>query len=914
MDRRKIVIAISFLDCASIILYKKDHPIFFFRARHHCHCDNFFLSHHLQFLRSNIFPLAADACTAGPSNFGQSIFCYNGDNCTHPVEPNAGSRMKLSSTSSYFDGWGRGEFSLPTAKDDLDGPRFSPTNVAVCFCPQIDECNVARNVHFSQQIGTVHFFISKVCRSDDMNCAIDYTGTTPNLFWKLRVECPKGACREGQNKSQRMKVVAPNPERGSHDLPQWHVDNLCRTAEHGKDWTGKTIWDVGVRTYYAHNSLHGTGLHVPSHIKDFRPYAYVEDDPLSTMPYRSRFKFDVASNNFEGLSFITPLLLDVCYCESMCSMAEWGNWFKVGQVRLSSYRPMSEIMGDGEDATSTQAIQYVHEPGNVIIETGTKDGDVMGLSGGGIINFINDPNADAGDRECRNNFDFYDPALIDVAGLKNETAATHYKGIISDSRLVFNSGSTTNVIELKRAGIVGVCFCAFTEQYIDHRPLCKRSDYWVFMYRFTVKGPTAGHTWKLSTHTVFHLEYRGFGLTDDNILRIISNDGKCSDNGRNPDKASFADTYVQVGAPEEPSNVGNVTDVVNGDLQTWTLSSRRFDCNNKFEKCTTNDIVRIVVLSDTETEVTFEVPPLLDPDGEDVLTLGENVECDPVDNFDCNDEKLMLLKGEFDYRDKETNKESAPDTFMVGHKVKPTNDPLVWRLQVGFKCQWDFKCQCCRRPPFVVVYVNQRRAQWARRNRAVTKWEIQGLRERTNLRVCWNYYGPNQNNFVAEVGLLTLIPWWEPTNPMVDARVSLTTWVTDVKAPMIVSFRTAGNAIGHRYSKIDGQMQLRLSFLDTSRLDVHFSDELASAIDNNASEDEIHEARQYICGKLFKELWSDDAELGFPLPKGCYYRTYGYLRELELSLLFEEKSGLKAGQVLRLNEIFLCFVEGLLFR
>ena len=125
--------------------------------------------------------------------------------------------------------------------------------------------------------------------------------------------------------------------------------------------------------------------------------------------------------------------------------------------------------------------------------------------------------------------------------------------------------------------------------------------------------------------------------------------------------------------------------------------------------------------------------------------------------------------------DSATNSVLAPDTFMVGHKVKPTADPLVWRLQIGFKkqcygtssgggggaaavagaCNTDAEygpTSAYGRPLFRVVYKNEGRGQWRRRNRAVTKWEIKAVRDRTNLRLCWNYDGSNQNNFVAELG------------------------------------------------------------------------------------------------------------------------------------------------------------------
>ena len=57
--------------------------------------------------------------------------------------------------------------------------------------------------------------------------------------------------------------------------------------------------------------------------------------------------------------------------------------------------------------------------------------------------------------------------------------------------------------------------------------------------RLTIKGPNQALKWEFSTNVVFRLEYTGFGLSDQNKLRIISPDGKCSDNARNPDKGEL---------------------------------------------------------------------------------------------------------------------------------------------------------------------------------------------------------------------------------------------------------------------------------------------------------------------------------------------------------------------------------------
>ena len=107
-------------------------------------------------------------------------------------------------------------------------------------------------------------------------------------------------------------------------------------------------------------------------------------------------------------------------------------------------------------------------------------------------------------------------------------------------------------------------------------------------------------------------------------------------------------------------------------------------------------------------------------------------------------------------------------------KPDPAGDPLVWRLQIGFReeCWPNSVCPAgvnTGRPKFVVVYENDKRGQWTRRNRAVTKWEIKGVRDRANLRICWNYDGSVAENFVSELGSLTVIG----ATPMQEAQVKM---------------------------------------------------------------------------------------------------------------------------------------------
>ena len=66
------------------------------------------------------------------------------------------------------------------------------------------------------------------------------------------------------------------------------------------------------------------------------------------------------------------------------------------------------------------------------------------------------------------------------------------------------------------------------------------------------------------------------------------------------------------------------------------------------ENCKRNDISAIEVIGDSLTKLTFEVPPLFESG--DTIVLGDNIQCDAT-SYQCTDEKLLELKGEYKFAD-----------------------------------------------------------------------------------------------------------------------------------------------------------------------------------------------------------------------------------------------------------------------
>mmetsp|Transcript_142909 Transcript_142909/g.247385 ORF Transcript_142909/g.247385 Transcript_142909/m.247385 type:complete len:2516 (+) Transcript_142909:3-7550(+) len=396
-----------------------------------------------------------------------------------------------------------------------------------------------------------------------------------------------------------------------------------------------------------------------------------------------------------------------------------------------------------------------------------------------------------------------------------------------------------------------------------------------------------------STNIVFRFSYDGYGLGDHDTLRIISADGQCTDNNYNPNTAAFAYTGLRVDCPVPCNDVGLVGEAVQGDLTTKTLSHNNYKCSRKNDNCQTNDIMSILVISETETELTFQHPHGLMTGQQ--ITLGKNIACDYLDPV-CTTEMLVALQSVTDFADRDMNNGQAPETYMLGHFVTTTTNRRKIKISIGWP---DPK------PKFAIVFANARPeigyigrgGEWTLHSRGITKEEVMGTRERANLRVCWRY-GGNGAKYVMEVGRLTI----RNPAPMDGATLSLTTTLRQTVAPMILTFQTASGVTGARYDDAQDSLRLKIVFTRTDLIDLRYTDLAGKVIPVDVpTEDEVEEASQAICGKLFLEMWSSDMSRGFPFPKGCYYKSYGPPKNIrEVFLLFEAKSGLRKNTVYQL--------------
>lgn len=802
------------------------------------------------------------ACAA-PGELPEDFLCNTGGSCG-AGEP----FMSMNITAPPS----QGRFQLPAARNDLMGGLFFKAyTVAACYCPYFDMCD-SYSPDYLQQVGILHYYVSKVCANgyQAVACTPDFNGAAPQHRFALRVECPTDACSAGG--ISRLKVVA---QRAANDLPSWDPAAGCGVGVHGYNAAGKLVLPPDVN-FMDMGSTNGGGRQ-DRKIWNFRSSSsgYVYD--VAT----SGFLFKMGSTDHELRSSHAGETFDVCYCDDACDVS--ASWFKVGQMRFA---PFQLVSGASTTSVSQEEylVEYMNQPGTLGFYRPPIDYGVMGLDQNGMIKLVEDNHMSIDDAGCV--AAEYDRFLIEREnGLTVTTAPTLYRGrtnaTMDPNKLIFNGGSVLNAITVKKAGFLAVCYCSAVN---PEDGSCKL-DHWVLAMRLTIRGPAPGQHWAFSTHVVFRFELEGWGLTKDDKIRIIPSTGDCSADNGDPN-AAYTATNIRLDCPSPCSDVGGVTDVMNGDIAVSPLADDAYLCNEQNELCRTNYIKAVKVLDANTTELEFEAAPFLATG--DSITMGDNIECHDEETADiCNDERLSVLKGRYRLVDRDENQIGAPDEYIAGQTVTATEDNKKFTIPVG----WPAPA-----PRFTIRYVDNRRGRWERHSKAITRQEIMGTRERADMKVCWKYapakrlLGPPAK-YVAEAGTLTVM---DP-NPLEDCRVTLSSTVVnqrDPYAPLILSFRTASAETGRKYSMIQGTSRLRLFFEYTTDLSVTFAD--GATMDNNMGEDEVGEARQYICGKLFKELWSSDRDLGFPLPKGCYYRTYEQVQEL--NVLFDRKNGLSADQ------------------
>ncbi|KAF4662280.1 protein arginine methyltransferase 10 [Perkinsus chesapeaki] len=748
----------------------------------------------------------------------------------------------LSVTSSVVAGkYGKMVITIPQGMKNLDANTFRPYTVAACYCPSYDNSGgndeCDQTTEYTQSIGVVHYYTADLCAAGDDDCSTPYIAVAADHLFKIRIGCPSDACANADNNRFKLQLASWSDPSNTGEAPSWSDTHICKTGS--MSTLIETLPDSATADLMSGGAR-----------QDYKEFGSILE-PLG---------FAAGENAYERRSFHAMKYFDICYCDSGCNGD--GDYFKVGILRLLPFR----LASAATDTADRPFIQYVNEPAAVALYKPEIYEEALGFTDGGIIKIVDDSsptplmNSDCAARS-------YDNALLD--GLTASSAASEYKGATNNyDRLMFNAGDFTKQVTVKKPGIMALCYCGIISDNA-----CADGDYWVVAGRFTVRGPDSDQNWIFSTFIVFRFELTGWGLSNGDTIRIVEPDAKCTDNNNSPVLAVATNEW---NCPDV-TTAGCTPITSSDDIPLTTSASDRVDCDAKNQCSGSAYIASITVMSDaTTTRLTFASPPKLDT-GDWIVLTGNGYAC----GAQCSDEQLSSLMGMFPYGDSSANDNTLQDTYDIGHQITKVSD-TVYSIPLG----WS------NNPPSFTVS----QGEWKRTNKAHTREELKGLAERSQMKVCWAPSGL-PGKYLYEVGRLSVVG--AAVMKGVGLHVSTST-AGGVRAPVIISFQTAGGSAGLRYSSAAGRMALRIMVKVPAMFDIHYGDVAMNDIAEIPEEDEIHEANQLACGKIFREMWSDDADYGFPVPQGCYYRNIrpdgSTITSREITVIFVERSGLRPGQ------------------
>lgn len=544
-----------------------------------------------------------------------------------------------------------------------------------------------------------------------------------------------------------------------------------------------------------------------------------------------------SSRAYESRNFHASRPLDLCFCRDDCYTA--GNWFKVGSMVQSSYRLLDLYAGQGLSVNVPLTIGF-HRP--------AIDEHSIGLGPSSMLKLVPDPDAMVGDVQC--SVAGFDTTLS--AQFSYNAASSKYlaHSTVDGDALVFNSGDASNVFSFSTAGVVAICYCR------EH-PCQQDSAAWVFAMRLEVRGPMLGHEWSFPTGLSIRLAYAGYGLSSNNTLRLVPSTASCTSGSIGPSQ----NINVFVGCPHACASDGNT------DLATQIVSHATVGCDVMGRACDRVYLRSVRVLGDDTTDLEFTGDPGLTTGDRIVLTAG--LHC----GVNCTSEQLASVTGRYQSA---SSAAYAGNRYYVANPVTSTSSAHHFLIPVG----WSGV-------PFPQFLVREPElGEWSCTSRAVTAEEIRASAAVSGLRVCWALVGGAA--YTAEVGTLA---FFDPPS-IVAPLVSFLTTQADAAAPIVVSFATGLDRA--EYSAEASPTFLRLGFRDVDLLEPLFVDHTHIVPDSSGQDDGTALVSQSTCGRLFRELWCVDQEVGFPLPRGCRFRILGNV--VELSVHFGAGNGLQAGK------------------
>jgi hypothetical protein len=747
--------------------------------------------------------------------------------------------------------------TMPPVKTTYTGTSFT---MSACYCPNYSAdtgvyCDQTSTTaccddyqEYIQQFGVIYFWSIRITDSDDVASTTPYMRVIPQQKFTLRVDCPPGGGCKADD-ANRVKFI---DYKMDNDRPTWDKNHGCRTTT-GE--TGRAVWPS-----ISDAMTLGGGTSVAYK-------AWQTKQVKLNMPLSAR--------------------LDVCYCNGACENP--NNFFRVGSVWASDAFAFAKSISPG---STTKFIKYVNEGGSVTLFGGIKSGTTLNpydsnkYSGKALLNVISfdrDKLYGIGDNkqtledyfsyssmmptnfqtqmdaECQR--EDYQPTLVAGAWSKLD-AKTYIAQVDTDENainqyLTFSGTYKDQKLHITRSGVVGICYCAM----LSTQDACLDPAFWFYAGRVTIHGPVGGQSWTFPTNIIVKIELEGWGFTAKDKLRIVPAETSCTDNTGNPS----GDTTFRIGCPSTPVPLPCSVDPIRCDGCKYANAMTSLPLNVLTSESSSTYISQVAV-TNIQSTLSFTQPITNVLSARDIITLDINTvlnrgqtvtQMNDADKFAAHQ-----LAADVPFQDE------AGETYMVGHRVSQSlSNGVVQTQQLTIPIGWPSDGQ----PEF--TFVNSQ-GKWTRHNRIETPLEIKGSQAKEGLRVCWGVDNSG-TKYYSEAGLLS----FQDPPEMNVKTINLSSKGNDpmgAKAPIIISFQTHPQMSAYAEAK-NAATTLMLRFKDVGtngKLNPLFAGDSppGSSAEEIDADNEVLEtaAKQWVCGRLFNELWSKDTE-GFPMPSGCYF-------------------------------------------
>jgi len=737
---------------------------------------------------------------------------------------------------------------------------FSAFAIAACYCPSVDVntygAKCGHKNDYTQNFGTIFVWTAKICdyANVDGTCEqVPYMRAFPHQYFTLRIECPNGGCdgnatTNPTRRNNRVKYLNYNLET---DRPNWANQGLernsCMQAAESED-------------------VHWLN---PNGVKDGG----------SLLTYKKWKDNQVRIDAPRGAIF------EVCYCNDICD--DHANYFKVGEIRMAEFVGLASKARSAADATP--ALDVVTKPGTITFYGGiTNAGDTAfsplnsnKWSGEAAINLLSIDRKKSSGKTLEETKPENMDKICQDTGYENQiwlnnngpTSVEHVlyngypsgtqNGITPDNYLAFHGQSgSERTMAARLPGLYAVCYCAIIEA-----KNCVGN--WRHVSNMTIRGPVArispfysGGTlppyveYKIPIDMPFSLEFDGYAFRSTDKLRFVPHTTNCED-ATDPDGL---DNHYKIGCPTNTCRLAVTKENIATHLttsdstavfaqtvafdpleETWTVSFDGDIVNHVAEgDRITFDLVTIVVQEREENNWDDEEAYLGQRFGGIYYYADQAATLPP-------DRKTYLVPNIARYKRRDADNSVEPRMLVFKTTDANTENQYINSLGVG-KLKLAFK---------------NNKGTWSKRNKLFTAKELKATQVISTQNICW---GIGDNEYYSKAGEISFIQ----SHTMITGAASLLTQMDGIEAPIILSFTISTTRT--KYSTIDGQLELVIRFKDANgQLKPRLIQDTDKDPTTNALAGEVN-GSQDMCGKLFKELWSNDVH-GFPLPEKCYFTT-----------------------------------------